>query len=487
MTRINREADDWVSTYQKIPKLIDSTLAEKGGKAIAPRGETDVALGTVFDDFDEWQDKHLWHQLNASSTVTSEADSLDIEISTSTRASHLNHSVQDAIVAKNEMLSAPGAPEKRHIEIQLPTNATYEAGDYLAILPLNPIELIGRVLVRFGLPWDATMTISKGSHTTIPTQQSLSMAIVLAAYVELNAPATRKNISTICQFAKDEATRSRISTFGSTGTTPSVLELLESHPNIPIPFFTYLTMLPPMRLRQYSISSSPLSDPSVASITFSVFDDGPSSGDKRRQGAATTYLRDLPPGYKLQIALKKSPPGFHLPLDLHNTPIIMIAAGTGIAPFRGFIQERAVKLAAGKASQAETSGSTLAPALLFYGSSTTSPHDTLYSSELSTWEKSGAVTKIYTAYSRSPKLSRGCRYAQEMVWAEREEVVRLFDQGAKVYVCGRGRLGTGVREVVRRIWGEKGKEGGKEEDEEGGFEKWWEEMRVERFSVDVFD
>lgn len=516
-----------MSTFQKIPKYIDSTLAEKGARAITSRGETDVALGTVFDDFDEWQDQHLWPALNSTGdgSVVAEVDSIDMEISTSARASHLNHRVQDALVITNEILTAPGAAEKRHMAIKLPTNTTYEAGDYLAILPVNNIHLIGRVLLRFGLPWDATMTISKGSHTTIPTQQSLSVTIVLGAYVEMTAPASRKNVAAILQLTTDESLKSSISDSASGTPTPSVLELLESYPSIAVPFSAYLSMLPPMRIRQYSISSSPLADPTIASITFAVLDEGQSSPTvtdssksqpqhqqqlgKGRLGVATSFLRDLSPGSKIQMAIKKSHTSFHLPLDDATTPIIMVAAGTGIAPFRGFIQERAVKIAATneKASLGENgsfekdvpvgsgrgSSSDLAPALLFIGCH--SPEvDLLYKSQLETWEREGAV-RVLPAFSHTPEQSAGCKYAQDRVWEERELVSRLFDEGAQVYICGSGRLGRGVKEVAGRIYREGAAGKRKEEQTEGQVKEvteeeaaaWWEGLRGERFSVDVFD
>jgi cytochrome P450 / NADPH-cytochrome P450 reductase len=509
--------------------LIDSTLAEKGAKAITPRGETDVALGTVFDDFDEWQDKHLWPALNQTgeSGVVSEVESLVVDISTSARASHLNHHVQDALVIKNEILSGPDTAEKRHMEIKLPTNVTYEAGDYIAILPVNNTRLIGRGLLRFGLPWDATMTIKKGSHTTIPMQQSLSVTIVLGAYVEMTAPATRKNIATVLEFTTDEAVKSSIFTSGSATPTPSVLELLESHPTISVPFSTYLSMLPPMRIRQYSISSSPLSEPTVASITYAVIDEGQSSTTvesesaapdmnpsvqlseqkqiqkpRGRLGVATSFLRELPPSAKIQVAIKKSHASFHLPLDDATTPIIMIAAGTGIAPFRGFIEERAAKIVTAKANKkavpadggengnagnqgGAVGASGLAEAVLFIGCHAPDT-DLLYKSQLEAWEGQGAV-KIYPAFSCSPELSAGCRYAQDRVWREREVVSHLFDRGARVYICGSGRLGKGVKEVAARLYKEaaRQKRGVEVSQEEAG--RWWEGLRGERFSVDVFD
>lgn len=123
---------DWVSTYQRIPTFYDQKLTDKGAKALLARGETNVAAGTIFDDFDSWTDE-LWVALGSESSTAEEG--LDLELSSSSRASHLRHNVQEALVLKNELLTPEGhSPEKRHVEFRLPSNATYEAGDYLALL-----------------------------------------------------------------------------------------------------------------------------------------------------------------------------------------------------------------------------------------------------------------------------------------------------------------------------------------------------------------
>jgi len=151
----------------------------------------------------------------------------------------------------------------------------------------------------------------------------------------------------------------------------------------------------------------------------------------------------------------------------------------------------------------EGAGPGLAPALLFIGchSPTT---DLLYASQLSTWEAQGAV-KVLPAFSQTPELSSECKYAQDRVWRERKQVGCLFEQGARVYVCGSGRLGRGVKEVAGRIYREsvaggirgkgpvglagknegEGEEAKEVTEEEAG--RWWEGLRGERFSVDVFD
>lgn len=458
---------DWVATYQKIPKLVDAELERRGATRLCERGGSDVAGGTVFDDFDSWIDEHLWPELGAKSTNATEG--IDVEINTSSRASNLKHNVQNALVLSNDIITKPAAPEKRHIELKLPTGLTYEAGDYLAILPINDQRTVSRALRRFNLPWDAVMTLKKGSHTTIPTERELSISSVLASYVELNVAATKKNIAVLASFASDEVKSKLISL--PSNATPSVLDILEAYPSIPLPFGLYLSMLTTMRIRQYSISSSPLHDPTVATISFSVADK-----DHDHLGVATNYLKSLQAGATTQVMIKKSHASFHLPLD-EKTPVIMVCAGTGLAPFRGFVQERVAKA---EASPEASTGE----ALLFVGCRDPET-DRLFAAELEAAEKLGAV-KVHYAFSRASEKSEGCKYVQERLWHERAEVNRLFDAGARAYICGSSAVGKGVADAAARIAVEAATRKGKETSHEKAL-KWWESLRGERYAVDVFD
>lgn len=147
----------------------------------------------------------------------------------------------------------------------------------------------------------------------------------------------------------------------------------------------------------------------------------------------------------------------------------------GLAPFRGFIQERAAQIAAGR---------TLAPALLFYGCRDPS-NDLLYSDLLSRWEKLGAVSLRY-AFSRAPSSSEGCKYVQDRLYHDSKEVVELFDAGAKLFVCGSREVGKGVEEACLKIARQERvrKTGG--EVDEGRLREWFEGLRNERFATDVF-
>lgn len=160
------------------------------------------------------------------------------------------------------------------------------------------------------------------------------------------------------------------------------LDILEEYPAAVLPLGDFLAMLPPMRIRQYSISSSPLADPTVATLTWSVLDTPSKAGDSKRfLGVASNYLSSVEEGDRIHVAVKPSHGNFHPPADLENTPAIMFCAGTGLAPFRGFVQERAIQIRGGRK---------LAPAYLFIGCANPES-DVLFREELSQWEKEGVV------------------------------------------------------------------------------------------------
>lgn len=185
---------DWRNTFHRIPKLVNSLLEKNGAKRIADCGLADAADNDVFNDFENWEDSVFWPAVKETYGVKNEdfgkddSNGLEIEISTTLRSTHLRQDVKEAVVLKNEILTSGESP-KRHIELKLPTDMEYRAGDYLAVLPMNHDSVIRRVVKHFGLPWDANMTVKSGS-TSIPTDMPIAVYVVLKAYVELSQPAT---------------------------------------------------------------------------------------------------------------------------------------------------------------------------------------------------------------------------------------------------------------------------------------------------------
>jgi cytochrome P450/NADPH-cytochrome P450 reductase len=478
---------DWAKTFHKVPKYLNTTLEQRGATKLVEMGSTDAASGDIFTDFETWEDQVFWPALRekyGSSEVEGEGSleaTLDVDISTP-RSTILRQDVREARVEEVRVLSGSGVAEKRHIEISLPSDMSYSAGDYLAILPLNPKENTRRATKYFGLSWDSMLTIQSAGPTTLPTDTPISAVDVFGAYVELAQPASKRNILALVDATRDEDTKTQLSRLAEAAFTEeitakrvSVLDLLERFPSVQLPLGVFLKMQPPMRVRQYSISSSPLWNPQNVTLTYAVVDQPALSGQGRYVGVATNYLSQLAPGDKLHVSVRSSHQAFHLPKDGKSIPIIMIAAGTGLAPFRGFIQERAAQLAAGRI---------LAPALLFYGCHS-SDSDLLYSDLLKKWEQLGAVSLRF-AFSRQPEASEGCKHVQDRLYHNRSEIIELFDKGAKLFVCGSREVGDGAQETLIKIAKEKFKgEEGREADDTKARE-WFEGLRNERFATDVF-
>ncbi|KAF6828429.1 bifunctional p-450-like protein [Colletotrichum plurivorum] len=480
---------DWVQTFHRIPKLVDGAMEQAGATRIAELGLTDASTGEVFTNFETWEDDVLWPALASRyKTKTAAEDGkaakgVDVTIS-NPRSSTLRQDVKEATVVNARTLTKGGDPRsiKKHIEIRLPEGMTYTAGDYLAVLPINPKESVHRAMRRFRLARDAHLSIKTDGPTSLPVDTSVPANDLLSSYVELSQPATKRNILAVAEYAKDEETKSTLNRLAGddyadeiTAKRVSVLDLLERYPDIDLPIGVFLSMLPPMRVRQYSISSSPMASPNNVTLTFSVLNEPSLSGQGPYIGVASSYLDSLAEGDTLHVAIRPSHAAFSLPSDPENTPVICVAAGTGLAPFRGFVQERAAMIGAGRA---------LAPALLFFGCRAPE-HDDLYRSELDRWEALGAV-QVRRAFSRDPEQSKGCAHVQDRMWKDRSELVDLWRRGAKAYVCGSRGVAESAKEAIINIKVEMEESMGEETDSEK-VKEWFESLRNIRYVTDVFD
>ncbi|KAG8686827.1 hypothetical protein FRC11_008300 [Ceratobasidium sp. 423] len=218
-----------------------------------------------------------------------------------------------------------------------------------------------------------------------------------------------------------------------------------------------------MRLRQYSISSSPLWNPSRVTLTIGVVAHG------QFLGVASNYLANLRQGDRVQMAVRPSSKAFHPPAD-PNVPMMLFAAGSGMAPFRGFIQERAMQKKAGRE---------VAKSVLFFGCRKPE-EDFLYSdAELAEWKELGVID-VRPAFSRAPEHSEGQKYVQDRVWTDRKLVREYYEKDAKFYTCGGNQVATGIRDACVRIIAEGKDEGDKR------IQEIWNKIQSERYATDVF-
>jgi cytochrome P450/NADPH-cytochrome P450 reductase len=207
-----------------------------------------------------------------------------------------------------------------------------------------------------------------------------------------------------------------------------------------MPFEVFLDRLPPLRPRYYSISSSPMVSPDMCSITTGVLRGPARSGLGEFNGVCSSYLESNAPNSTV-FAFVREPTIAFRPPDDPQLPMIMIGAGTGLAPFRGFLQERAAQHA---------NGVPVATSLLFFGCRT-SEDDYLYRDELRRYE-ADRVVKVDAVFSREGDSQR--RYVQDAIVQRADEVWDLIDnQNANIYVCGNANtMAPGVRTALIQVF-----------------------------------
>ena len=477
---------DWGATYQAVPTHFDERLHRAGAQAVLPRGEAD-ARGDFFGDFEHWYAPFwpaLGEALGVSSREVVSGPLYTVEPVPSAGAELVaqNQLALSTLVANRELVdvSSPFGRSKRHLEFALPPGVTYAAGDYLAVLPENHPELVERAARRFGVRTDVALVLrsTRGAMAaSLPTNQPVSVQELLGRHVELSAPATRKDLERLAEknpcpphqqhllaLARDVA-RYKAEILDK---RVSVLELLEQYASCVLTFADFLELLPAMRVRQYSVSSSPRDNPARCTLTVSVVDAEAWSGQGRFHGTCSSYLARLRPGDPVAVAVRTPNVPFHPPAS-NATPMVLVCAGTGLAPFRGFLQERALR---------QASGEPAGPALLFFGCDHPDV-DFLYREELARWEAEGVV-EVLPAFFRQPEGE--VSFVQHRLWKERERVRALLARGATVFLCGDGsRMAPAVRETLARLHQEAA--GGSDADAT----RWLAELEREgRLVVDVF-
>ncbi|KAJ5469625.1 Bifunctional cytochrome NADPH reductase [Penicillium diatomitis] len=517
---------DWASTFHRIPKAVNELVGENGGNRLCNLGLADAANSDMFTDFDSWGEATFWPAMTtkyggASEQSLKSKSSLQVEVSSGVRASTLGLQLEEGFVVENKLLTQPGVPAKRVIRFKLPSDMAYQCGDYLAVLPVNPSSVVRRAIRRFDLPWDAILRVQKPSTgsapPSIPLDTPISAFELLSTYVELSQPASKRDVKLLADAAVEDAEVKAelqyIASSPSRFTTEIVqkrispLDILMRYPSIKLSIGDFLALLPPMRVRQYSISSSPLSDPSECSITFSVLNAPALSGisepgsenPEEYLGVASNYLSELQPGERAHISVRPSSSGFKPPVDL-QTPMIMACAGSGLAPFRGFAMDRAERIRGRRSSIDATNASESvkpAKAILYIGCRTQGKDD-IHAEELAEWAAQGAVD-VRWAYSRPSDGSTG-KHVQDLMLADREELVDLFERGAKIYVCGSTGVGNAVRDACKTMYLERrrevirdAKENGKELgpeaelDEDAAADRFFDQLRTKsRYATDVF-
>jgi cytochrome P450/NADPH-cytochrome P450 reductase len=459
---------DWAATYQSIPRFIDQQLAAHGAKSVYARGEGD-ARSDLDGQFEAWFAKAAPHAVKEFGVDSSFSRSAEDEPLYSVEP--VAPSAVNAIVAlggvapmkvsvNTELQNKTGANASdrstRHIEVQLPPSVSYRVGDHLSVVPRNDPALVDSVARRFGfLPADQIrLQVAEGRRAQLPVGDTVSVGRLLSEFVELQQVATRKQIQIMSENTRCPVTKPKLLAYvgddaGSAeryrseilSKRKSVFDLLDEHPACELPFHAYLEMLSLLAPRYYSISSSPSVDPSRCSVTVAVVEGPASSGRGVYKGICSNYLAGRRAGETIHATVRETKAGFRLPDD-PSVPIVMIGPGTGLAPFRGFLQQRAAQKAA---------GANLGPAMLFFGCRHPD-RDFLYANELKALAANG-ITELHTAFSRNegPKT-----YVQHLVAEQKDKVWSLIEQAAIIYVCGDGgKMEPDVKAALVAIYRER--------------------------------
>ncbi len=454
----NRE---WTNTYQQIPRELDAGLEGKGGKRLLPPGEGD-ASGDLDNAFRTWKTA-FWDALYSSLGLTMESiapeqPQYSVQV---LEDEHPNpfaevYEATPLVVVENRELQHTDLSGRstRHIELALPEGADYRAGDHLGVIPQNGSALVARVASVFGFTPEVRIQLHKRSQAAgaLPTDQILSVGTLLTHYVELQDVATRHQLGLLAGYAENTAQKKHLETLAGDAEryakdvkapNRSLIDLLEEYPSVRLPFAHYLELVAPLRPRYYSISSSPKASGRILSITVGVVN-GPvrGAGQGNYSGTCSNYLASFERGQAVHGFVQQENRSFGLPAS-PSTPLVMIGAGTGLAPFRGFLQERAFQ---------QKAGQTVAKSLLFFGCRR-SDHDFIYSDELSKYQGMGLVDLV-TAFSRESETKL---YVQDRLLEHGADIWRMLEAGGALYVCGDAAgMAAGVRASLLHVVAEQG-------------------------------
>lgn len=389
-------------------KEFDQRLEDLGGIRLYPRIDCDL-------DFDEPAAE--W--IEGVYAGLSEAQSASVETASAVAAAPAVESAYSrtnpfkAEVLENLNLNGRGSnKETRHLELSLEgSGLTYEPGDSLGVYPENDPELVDLILEATN--WDANQKVtvnkedvtlkealSKKLEITVLTKPLIEKAAQLSSNKDLKALVAPEKIDELKAYIDGR----------------DLLDLLRDFGPWDVSAQDFVAILRKMPARLYSISSSLAANPEEVHLTIGAVR-YEAHGRKRKGVASILTAERLQPGDTLPVYVQNNQ-NFKLP-ENPDTPIIMVGPGTGVAPFRAFMQEREEIGAEGKS-------------WMFFGDQ----HfvtDFLYQTEWQKWLKDGVLTKMDVAFSRDTEEKV---YVQHRMLEHSKELFEWLEEGAVVYICG---------------------------------------------------
>ena len=400
--------------FCKTGKDFDEQLEKLGAKRIVPRIACDV-------DFEAAAGKWLQSTIPAFATGEVSASETSQQFRMVLPNQQTKEEKEELLYSKKNPFSAPvfekillhGKGTKRqtlHIELSTENapGLTYEPGDAAGVLPVNSVDLINEVLVETGL--DA------GEQVLINGKQK-NLESALYRDVELSK-ITTDVVARYLSFAPNEKLQKLsedAEKFKAYLEGRDIVDLLQDYPAT-IDAMNLIKILRPLQPRYYSISSSPKAFPGELHLTVGVVNY--ENAGRAKRGTCSTFLSELSVEDEKVPLFIESNPAFRLPQD-DETSIIMVGAGTGIAPYRAFVQHRELADKQGKS-------------WLFFGNRNFET-EFLYQREWQDFLKTGALTNMDVAFSRDGDKKV---YVQDRLLEKGSEVFQWLEEGAHFYICG---------------------------------------------------
>ena len=316
-----------------------------------------------------------------------------------------------AIVA-NYNLNGPGEKQTNHVALSLDgSGLEYEVGDALGVYPLNPPDVVDELMAA--LPFSTNTTVPLPDGGEAPLREALitsydignlNKSIIQKWQARSGSPFLRSLVEADDKKAWDDFCWGR-----------DLIDLVIDHPADFTDAEDFVGTLKKLQPRLYSIASSPKAHPGevhlcVGIVRYDTF-------GRKRGGICSTFLADRATGLKPGVFVHSNK-AFRLP-ENGDTPVIMVGPGTGIAPFRAFLEER--KLTGAKGGN-----------WLFFGNPYQAT-DFLYADELAAFQEEGTLQRLDLAWSRDQKEKI---YVQNLMVQQGAELWKWFQDGAAFYVCG---------------------------------------------------
>lgn len=385
-------------------KKFDERLSQLGAKRLTPRAECDVEYETPAKT---WSDE-VWSKLVGRAAPRAPQNGHHAETVNPSPA-YSKSNPFPARLLKNILLNKPGsAKEVRHVELSLADSGlTYTVGDALGVVPSNCPALVEQFLHAAKCSGDEIVEIA-GAKMPFAEALQTKLDITRPSNDLLNAVA--KSASN-CEFAPLLAAEKTadLKKYMWGRDIVDVLGFLCA----PIPAAELAAVLRKLAPRLYSISSSPKAHANEVHLTVGIvrYD----AFGRKRKGVCSTYLAER---CETAPVFVQPSHGFKPPTD-NDRPMIMVGPGTGIAPFRAFLEEREAIGAKGKN-------------WLFFGDQTRAG-DFLYEGQLTHWTSSGLLTRLDLAFSRDQAEKI---YVQHRMLENAAQLYAWLEEGAHFYVCG---------------------------------------------------